>query len=52
LFTAPRKKRMPDRIGGVKITRIGEVVRGRKVKIVRQDKEVELKSRGWEHFRS
>ena len=51
LFTAPRKKRMPARINGVKITRIGEIVRGRNVKIVRQGKQVQLKSRGWEHFR-
>jgi thiamine-monophosphate kinase len=51
LFSAPRKKRVPARIGGVKITRIGEVVRGSNVKIARQGKEVELKSRGWEHFR-
>jgi thiamine-monophosphate kinase len=52
LFTAPRKKRIPAHIGGVNITRLGEVVRGRKVKIVRQSKEMELKPRGWEHFRS
>jgi thiamine-monophosphate kinase len=52
LFTAARKKRVPARIGGVKITRIGEIARGRKIKIVRKGKEMELKSRGWEHFRS
>jgi thiamine-monophosphate kinase len=52
LFTAPRKKRIPAHIGGVTMTRIGEVVRGRKVKVVQQGKEVELKPRGWEHFRS
>ena len=51
LFTAPRKKRVPARISGVKITRIGEIVRGRNVKMVQQGKEVELKPRGWEHFR-
>jgi thiamine-monophosphate kinase len=52
LFTAPRTKRVPMRIGGVKITRVGEIVRGRNVRIAQQGREAELKLGGWEHFRS
>jgi thiamine-monophosphate kinase len=52
LFTAPRGKRMPKRIGGVPITQIGTITRSQKV-LVRNSKGVadELHARGWEHFR-
>ena len=51
LFIAPRSRRVPPRIAGVTITRIGEIVRGRSVKIVQEGKESVLRSRGWQHFR-
>jgi len=51
LFTAHPKHRIPKQIAGVPITRIGEITRGRQMKLVRADgtKEV-LKPGGWEHF--
>jgi thiamine-monophosphate kinase len=52
LFIAPPSRRVPRRIAGVKITRIGEIVRGKSVKIVQEGKESVLRSRGWQHFRS
>jgi thiamine-monophosphate kinase len=53
LFTAPRSQRVPPRIAGVKITRIGEVVtRTKKMSIVRQGQKEVLLPRGWEHFGS
>lgn len=50
LFTAPAAKQIPRRIEGVKITRIGEVARARKMKLVRNGKSETLDVRGWEHF--
>ena len=50
LFTA--SGRVPQRVGGVAVTRIGEVVRGRGVRLVRADGgSMELEAGGWEHFR-
>lgn len=51
LFTAPKSKRVPSRIAGVKITRVGEIVRGSKMHLVRNGKRQLLLPRGWEHFR-
>jgi thiamine-monophosphate kinase len=51
LFTAPRSRRVPLHIAGVKITRIGEMVRGRNLQIVRNGKVERLVPLGWEHFR-
>ena len=51
LFTAPGKKRVLQRIAGVKVTHIGEIVRGRGVRITSQGRETILRPRGWEHFR-
>ena len=51
LFTAPRKKRVPQRVAGVKVTHIGEIVRERGVRITSQGRETILRPRGWEHFR-
>jgi len=51
LFTAPKSKRVPSRIVGVKITRVGEIVRGSKMHLVRNGKRQLLLPRGWEHFR-
>lgn len=49
LFAARHK--LPARIGGVRVTRIGEVTRGNKVVLVRGGKPRDLEAGGWEHFR-
>ena len=51
LFTAPRSKRVPRRVAGVRITQIGEMVRGKKINLIRKGKSGTLVIRGWEHFR-
>jgi len=52
LFTAPEGKRIPSHIGGVILTCIGRISRGRKI-ILRNARAAgyELAPRGWEHFR-
>jgi len=53
LFTAPQDRRVPKQIGGVAITKIGEMVRGRQMKLMRHDGSTErLIARGWQHFSS
>ena len=51
LFTAAKGRHVPRRIAGVKITRIGEIVPGKDIKISQQGKEALLRPLGWEHFR-
>ena len=53
LFTAPKGKRIPRRIAGIRITHIGTISR-REGMFVRNSKGVayELQPWGWEHFRS
>jgi thiamine-monophosphate kinase len=52
LFTAPVGKRIPSRIAGVPITRIGNVVRRRKILLMNRDgMRCELEPQGWEHFK-
>ncbi len=52
LFTVPRQKRVPKRIAGVRITRIGKITRGRKVVLKDADGSMhKLSPQGWEHFR-
>ena len=51
LFTAPTSSHVPERLAGVRITRIGEIVRGRRVEIEQGGKRATLKPQGWEHFR-
>jgi len=51
LFTAPRDRRIPDCIAGIPITRIGEIVSGKNMKLVTNGKSRLLKPAGWEHFR-
>ncbi len=52
LFSARPQKRIPSRIAGVPVTRIGYVKRGKKIFVVnRQGGQNELQPRGWEHFR-
>ena len=52
LFTAPPLKRVPTRVAGVKVTRIGEVVRGKQMSLIRQGNKEKLVARGWEHFKT
>lgn len=50
LFTS--SKPVPEKIGGVYVTLIGEIVRGKKMELVdAAGKRRELPVRGWEHFR-
>ncbi len=51
LFTAPRRKRIPSQIAGVRITQIGHITRDKKIILMNRDGVgVELKPQGWEHF--
>jgi thiamine-monophosphate kinase len=52
LFTASAGKRIPKSIAGVAVTRIGQIIRGKR--IFQRDESgarKELRPRGWEHFR-
>jgi len=51
IFTAPRGKRVPNRIAGVPVTHIGQITKGRKI-FLRNESGVgyELQPKGWEHF--
>ncbi len=52
LFTVPRGKRIPSQIRGVPITRIGNIVRRRKILLMsRGGMGCELGPEGWEHFK-
>jgi thiamine-monophosphate kinase len=52
LFTAPTGKGIPSRIAGVPITRIGQIVRHRKIFLQTEGgMRRELKPEGWEHFK-
>lgn len=52
LFTAGRGRRIPATIAGVPITRIGDLIRGRQMKLLRRDGSSEpLLAGGWEHFK-
>ncbi len=50
VFTASPNRRIPDRIAGIPITRVGEIVRGKNIKLVTKGKSKFLKPAGWEHF--
>ena len=50
LFTAPAKCKINGKIAGVAVTRIGEILRKKKVSLLVELKEVELRPGGWEHF--
>lgn len=51
LFTAPSNRQVPKKIAGVPITLIGEIVRGKHVKLAKTDGKTEtLKPAGWQHF--
>lgn len=52
LFTAPKNKRVPDRIAGVCVKQIGEIRRGKQVLLINnKGARSVLKPQGWEHFR-
>lgn len=52
LFTAPRRARIPSRLGGVPITQIGQITRRGKIFLFNRDGiGYQLEPRGWEHFR-
>ena len=52
LFTAPEGKRVPAMIAGVRITPVGEIVRRKKITLVRNAGSPQvLDPQGWEHFR-
>jgi len=51
LFTSPRAKRVPARIAGVPIIRIGHIGRDRHLILMNdQGMGLELKPHGWQHF--
>jgi thiamine-monophosphate kinase len=51
LFTAPANKRIPSKIAGVLITRIGAMTRGRQIKLQFPDGKLKpLPAAGWQHF--
>ena len=51
LFTAARKSRVPSSIAGVRITKIGEIVRQRGMRLERPDGAVRrVVPKGWQHF--
>jgi thiamine-monophosphate kinase len=51
LFTASSKRRFPKQIADVPVTRVGEITRGRQIKLATANGKIEiLKPAGWEHF--
>jgi thiamine-monophosphate kinase len=51
LFTARANRRIPKQVADVPVTRIGEVTRGRQMKLAGTNGKLELlKPGGWEHF--
>ena len=52
LFTVPpsHAKRVPKQVEGIRLARIGQVVRGRRLRLVRAGREEPLPVLGFEHF--
>jgi thiamine-monophosphate kinase len=51
LFAARPEHRIPKQIAGVPVTKIGEIVGGRQMKLITPDGKTQLlKPAGWEHF--
>ena len=50
LFTAPAGRSIPAKIAGVSVTRIGEIIRGRKMWLETPEGRQGFEARGWEHF--
>jgi thiamine-monophosphate kinase len=51
LFTARGGKRVPDEIGGVRITEIGRMVKGAGVYVVDGGRRRRIRAGGWQHFK-
>lgn len=53
LFTAPRTARVPAKIAGVRVTRIGEIIKKKGMWLVdSHGQQKPLQARGWQHFSS
>ena len=52
LFTAPERRRVPDKIAGVPVTEIGHIRRDPGIYLISQSQRTELKPQGWQHFKS
>ena len=53
LFAAPAEVRMPRSVAGVRVTRIGSLVRGKAISLVDANgRRQPLRRGGWEHFTS
>lgn len=51
IFTAPNASRIPDRILGVRVSRIGHIVRGNRIRLKLGNGRLQpLSPRGWQHF--
>lgn len=50
LFTAPASRRVPAKIAGVRVTRIGEITGSRKLWLETGSGRQKLEPHGWEHF--
>lgn len=51
LFTVSPRKKVPAKVGGVKLTEIGRITARRGMLLVSENGATQLKSSGWEHFR-
>ena len=52
LFTTAPRRRVAEEIAGVRVTRLGEIIRGGGAFICDRDgRRMPLPPRGWEHFR-
>ena len=52
LFTAPKRKHIPNRIAGVMISEIGKITRSKEIFLKNESGQVsKLHPQGWEHFR-
>jgi thiamine-monophosphate kinase len=52
LFTVPAQRKVPRRIAGVPITRIGSITRGKNVMLIEPEGTRNiLRPQGWQHFR-
>jgi len=50
LFTASKSKNIAGKIAGVKVTKIGEILREKKMFLVQNGRRTLLLPHGWEHF--
>jgi len=50
LFTAPKGRRVPDKISGVRVTEIGRICRDPGLCLISHARRAKLKPQGWQHF--